>query len=102
MSKATETKMKIIEAGEEAIKQLIIVAKEKIIVEMIIDEDNNETIDVTSLKNAASTKKLAIFDAFDILERIESERDILNGKNNEDDRSDNNKGGFAERRATNR
>ena len=31
------------------------------------------------LKNAAATKKLAIFDAFEILQRIEEERDILNG-----------------------
>ena len=31
-------------------------------------------------KNAAATKKLAIFDAFEILARIESEEDLLNNK----------------------
>ena len=32
------------------------------------------------LKNAAATKKLAIFDAFEILNRIQQEEDMLNEK----------------------
>ncbi len=32
------------------------------------------------LKNAAATKKLAIFDAFEILHRIQEEEDLLNEK----------------------
>ena len=32
------------------------------------------------LKNAAATKKLAIFDAFEILKRLEEEEALLNGK----------------------
>ncbi len=32
------------------------------------------------LKNAAATKKLAIFDAFEILQRIEQEEELLEGK----------------------
>jgi len=32
------------------------------------------------LKNAAATKKLAIFDAFEILQRVQEEEDILNDK----------------------
>lgn len=32
------------------------------------------------LKNAAATKKLAIFDAFEILQRIEEEEALLEGK----------------------
>ena len=32
------------------------------------------------LKNAAATKKLAIFDAFEILQRIEEEEAILTGR----------------------
>ena len=31
------------------------------------------------LKNAAATKKLAIFDAFEILKRIEDEKQLLEG-----------------------
>jgi hypothetical protein len=32
------------------------------------------------LKNAAATKKLAIFDAFEILNRIQDEQDLLDNK----------------------
>jgi len=32
------------------------------------------------LKNAAATKKLAIFDAFEILNRIQEEEDLLSEK----------------------
>jgi len=32
------------------------------------------------LKNAAATKKLAIFDAFEILNRIQEEENLLEGK----------------------
>jgi hypothetical protein len=36
------------------------------------------------LKNAAATKKLAIFDAFEILNRIKEEEDMLNDKPKEE------------------
>ena len=36
------------------------------------------------LKNAAATKKLAIFDAFEILHRIEEEENLLEGKPKEE------------------
>ncbi len=35
---------------------------------------------LTGSKNAAATKKLAIFDAFEILNRIEEEENLLNEK----------------------
>tara|TARA_B100000085_G_scaffold277112_1_gene297107 strand:- start:240 stop:407 length:168 start_codon:yes stop_codon:yes gene_type:complete len=35
------------------------------------------------LKNAAATKKLAIFDAFEILNRIEEERSMLDSNKKE-------------------
>jgi hypothetical protein len=46
------------------------------------------------LKNAAATKKLAIFDAFEILTRIESEKKTLE----EADGTKRKFGGFAEER----
>ena len=67
-----EIKLKIIEAGHQAVEQLIKVAKEAI----IKPEDESE-LSADRLKNAAATKKLAIFDAFEILNRIESEREAL-------------------------
>ena len=66
-----ETKKKIILAGQKAIEELIKVAKEKIV-------DSDDDISADRLKNAAATKKLAIFDAFEILTRIEAEEALLN------------------------
>ena len=68
-----ETKKKIIQAGQKAIEELIKVAKEKIV-------DSDDDVSADRLKNAAATKKLAIFDAFEILNRIQQEEDILNEK----------------------
>jgi len=50
------------------------------------------------LKNAAATKKLAIFDAFEILQRIEEEDAALKGVVLED-KKQNYLSGFAEKRA---
>ena len=70
-----ETKQSIILAGHIAIAELVKVAKE-----LIVDSDDDLTAD--KLKNAAATKKLAIFDAFEILKRIDEEDNILNEKPN--------------------
>ena len=68
-----ETKLNIILAGHKAVEELIKVAKEAIV-------DSDDDISADRLKNAAATKKLAIFDAFEILNRIQQEEDILNEK----------------------
>ena len=68
-----ETKKKIIQAGQKAVEELIKVAKEKIV-------DSDDDVSADRLKNAAATKKLAIFDAFEILNRIQIEEDIINEK----------------------
>jgi ASC-1-like (ASCH) protein len=68
-----ETKKNIIQAGQRAVEELIKVAKEAIV-------DSDDDISADRLKNAAATKKLAIFDAFEILSRIEEEENLLNNK----------------------
>jgi len=68
-----ETKKNIIQAGQKAVEELIKVAKEAIV-------DSDDDISADRLKNAAATKKLAIFDAFEILNRIEAEENMLNEK----------------------
>ena len=68
-----ETKKSIIQAGQKAVEELIKVAKEPIV-------DSDDDISADRLKNAAATKKLAIFDAFEILNRINEEENILEGK----------------------
>ena len=65
--------MNIIQAGQKAVEELIKVAQEKIV-------DSGEDISADRLKNAAATKKLAIFDAFEILARIKEEQDLLDDK----------------------
>jgi len=82
-----ETKKNIIQAGQRAVDELIKVAKEPIV----------DDISADRLKNAAATKKLAIFDAFEILTRIEEEKNILDNKPTE--KKDNTFSGFAERRS---
>ena len=59
-----ETKKNIIQAGQRAVDEFIKVAKEPIV-------DSDDDISADRLKNAAATKKLAIFDAFEILNRIQ-------------------------------
>ena len=86
-----ETKKSIIQAGHRAVEELIKVAKEA-----IVDGDDDITAD--RLKNAAATKKLAIFDAFEILNRIQEEQDLLDGKAPEDKKEKVFKG-FAEGRS---
>ena len=70
------TKKNIIQAGRIAVEELIKVAKEAIV-------DSGEDISADRLKNAAATKKLAIFDAFEILNRIQEEEDMLEDSNKE-------------------
>ncbi len=86
-----ETKRNIILAGHRAVEELIKVAKEA-----IVDSDDDLTAD--KLKNAAATKKLAIFDAFKILSRIEEEERILEDRPKEDIKKEAFKG-FAEKRS---
>ena len=85
-----KTKKRIIQAGQKAVEELIKVAKEKIV-------DSDDDISADRLKNAAATKKLAIFDAFEILSRIEEEENIINSINKNTKAS--NFGGFAEGRS---
>ena len=72
-----ETKKNIIQAGQKAVDELIKVAKEPIV-------DSDDDISADRLKNAAATKKLAIFDAFEILNRIQEEEQLLEGKTPEE------------------
>lgn len=70
-----ETKLSIITAGQKAVDELIKVAQEP-----IVDSDDDITAD--RLKNAAACKKLAIFDAFEILERIQNEKALIDAEDN--------------------
>ena len=86
-----EQKKNIIQAGYKAVEELVKVAKEPIV-------DSDDDISADRLKNAAATKKLAIFDAFEILNRIQEEENLLEGKESEHDKPKVFKG-FAEGRS---
>jgi len=69
-----ETKKRIIQAGHKAVEELIKVGEEAIVT------NSEDDLTADKLKNAAASKKLAIFDAFEILNRIEEEENLLEGK----------------------
>ena len=70
-------KENIIQAGYKAVDELVKVAKEAIV-------ETDDDVSADRLKNAAATRKLAIFDAFEILNRIEEEKNILENKPKEE------------------
>jgi len=73
-----ETKKRIIQAGHKAVEELIKVGEEAIVT------DSEDDLTADKLKNAAASKKLAIFDAFEILNRIQEEENLLEGKTQEE------------------
>jgi len=83
-------KQSIIQAGYKAVDELVKVAEEAIV-------QTEDDISADRLKNAAATKKLAIFDAFEILTRIENEKNLLENKPIEDKKKS--FSGFAEKRS---
>jgi ASC-1-like (ASCH) protein len=85
-----ETKLNIIQAGQLAVEELIKVAKEAIV-------DSGDDISADRLKNAAATKKLCIMDAFEIIKKIEEEKNMLEG--NISQSKTNTLRGFAESRS---
>jgi hypothetical protein len=91
---AKETKLKIIAAGHKAVLELIKVAEESI----LNPDMEGDDLSADKLKNAAATKKLAIFDAFEILNRIESEKESIDLSEKGINKIDS-KQGFAERRS---
>lgn len=84
----------IIDAGYRAVEQLVKVAKEDILKPV---DDESAALAADRLKNAAATKKLAVFDAFEILKRIEEEKNALEEVQVSDKVQT--KQGFAERRS---
>ena len=93
MRDTKEIKLRIIEAGYKAVNHLVKVAEED-----IIDTESDTDVSADKMKNAAAAKKLAIFDAFEILSRIETEKENLESVERGISKTDT-KQGFAERRS---
>jgi len=90
MKDSREIKLRIIEAGYKAVNHLVKVAEED-----IINTDSDTDVSADKMKNAAAAKKLAIFDAFEILSRIEAEKENLDSIEKGISKTDT-KQGFAE------
>jgi hypothetical protein len=90
MQDSRKLKERIIAAGRVAVEQLIKVAQED-----ILKPGEDDDLAADRLKNAAATKKLAIFDALEILNRIDSEEEELELDTTQTET----KVGFAERRS---
>ena len=93
MKSSKEKKKRIINAGYKAVDELIKIAEEE-----IIKPNPDDELAADRLKNAAATKKLAIFDAFAILDKIEEENNKIDSTVSID-QNINTKQGFAERRS---
>lgn len=93
-----KVKLRIIDAGYKAVEHLIKVAEENILHGGIDEDGDAIELAADRLKNAAAAKKIAIFDAFEILNKIESERESID-QMVKGDFSSNSKKGFAERRS---
>jgi hypothetical protein len=96
MKDTKEIKLRIIEAGYKAVSHLVKVAEEDIIGADV--EGLSIDLAADKMKNAAAAKKLAIFDAFEILSRIEAEKENLDSAEKGISKTDT-KQGFAERRS---
>lgn len=64
-----EIRKDLISAGKKAARELIAVAKEKI----VHKDMSKDPLAADKMKTAAAAKKVAIFDGFDILDRCELE-----------------------------
>ena len=70
----------------------------KVAEEDIINTESDTDVSADKMKNAAAAKKLAIFDAFEILSRREAEKENLDSADRGISKTDT-KQGFAERRS---
>jgi len=81
MSDAIAYKKKIIAAGYQAVDQLIKVAKEKIILQPKISESDDSKDDgklaADRMKSAAQAKKIAVFEALEIIDKLEEVKTTL-------------------------
>lgn len=83
---------KIVLAGKKAVEELIKIAEDKIKI-----NEGDTSLAADRIKNAAASKKLAIFDALEILQKLEEESEFIKKSNSGDGDQENLN--FAEKRA---
>lgn len=75
----SELKEKIIEAAYKSVIELI-----KVLADEIISDDTLDDISADKMRNAVLAKKTALDDAFYILAKIETEKNMLEGNQKEE------------------
>ena len=71
-----EQKKRLLESARNGVNELIKVLDSKILGS---EQDLDSDLAADKMKNAAAAKKLAMFDALDILNRIEEEEQMIRG-----------------------
>ena len=93
---ARKKREEILKAAEISVDELIKVLRDPIIGNSNLEDQGKSDLTADKMKNAAASKKLAFMDALEILGRIESERNLMEGVVQEVHHMSN----FAESRAT--
>lgn len=95
--KIKERRSKLITAGYKAVDELIKVLEAPILKKKGIDSDDD--LAAEKMKTAAQAKKIALEDAFDILQRVQREEEELDKSKTSSGLKIDDSGNFAERRA---
>ena len=102
VDRVRQLKEKLIESGYKAVEELIKVAEAPIIKKKG-GVDLNDDLAAEKMKNAAAAKKTAMFDAYDILDKVQEQEKLLkaaDGKEVEEEKPKKSTDiGFAEKRA---
>lgn len=101
VDRVRELKERLIESGYKAVAELIKVAEAPIIKSKSFDP--TDELAAEKMKNAAAAKKTAMFDAYDILDKVQEQEKLLkaaDGKEVEEEKPKKSTDiGFAEKRA---
>lgn len=81
VNRLRELKEKLIESGYKAVEELIKVAEAPIIKKKGVDL--SDELAAEKMKNAAAAKKTAMFDAYDILDKIHEQEKLLKAADGE-------------------
>lgn len=81
VDRARELQEKLIESGYKAVEELIKVAEAPIIKKKGVDL--TDELAAEKMKNAAAAKKTAMFDAYDILDKIKEQEKLLKAADGE-------------------
>lgn len=76
LNKYIQQKLQIIEAGDVAVEELLKVAK-KPLTEFGVDLEGDEELSADRLTRAAQAKKMCIMDAFEISNKCEQEKNLI-------------------------